>query len=274
MKIDKEITKTINKNKEQFVDFAEQAKQLLLTEANKETECLNSIGLNHHINVIQTVQGQEIERKNFEEKYKDKIISLEEIKAIACKYDLKFLRAKNFIGKVDRETGLKVAKFFEENKNELGRTNEDNFFIMAPPGAFALQGNTSEKARLERERISNEDPALFYKIPGKDYFVYIHKWGKDFTFWRKIRGLYFKSNISMLFFPSIVLFFILELGIKLSVPDISFENTLLTLLLLPICVGLGSVFTFCLVGETENWDDHYSTNATWNSIDRRSSIVL
>ena len=195
MDILKEMDKDIAEKREVAEDLTTQAKQLLLTAENKERDALVSAGLDRHIKEIDTTRGVEIEREQFEAKYGNRVLHADEIKALCVKYNLRFLNTHYFNGKVDAQTGMKVAKLMADHKTEMGRDNSDLFYVLAPPRAFAL--------REKPKKVVDLDPILFYKIPGSggQYYTYVHKWGEDFTIMRKFSGWLFKSVTNMILMP-------------------------------------------------------------------------
>lgn len=186
----KELDKVRKKSINSVESIITEANRLLTAGADAEQEALRKAGLNHKKMMVETAQGVEIERKSFEEQYKDHVFTEEEIKNICIKYDLRFLRSEFYRGNLDTQLGSKLKKFIEDHP-EVGNSS-DSFYIMAPDNCFEL---------IERPAkpfwTIKTDPVLMYKLPKQNKYVYIHKWGRDFTILRRLRGMLLSSLSNM-----------------------------------------------------------------------------
>lgn len=140
-----------------------------------------------------------IEVIDLEKKYKNGIYTRSQLKKLAITYHLRLLPAAHFTGKFDHAAGMKLNQFIKEQGLVFKKDEElgERFYILAPQENFRLV-DTQHIYAAQRRIL--EDPLLFYKVPGKDLFVKIHKWGKDFTILRFIDGLRWKSFWSRLTF--------------------------------------------------------------------------
>jgi len=176
--------------------------QLLLdTAGQEEREALRIVGLEHHVIHAENTRSVEIERKKFEEEYASSSFTETEIKDLCIKYDLRMLPTRLFVGKLDGEVASKLKAFVSKHKSEIGHYS-DNFYVIAPPKAFKL-----EDQPVKPERI---DPILVYKVPGarnreENQYILIHKWDKDFTLYRRLVALKYKSLTTLHMFWTLFL---------------------------------------------------------------------
>jgi len=187
------IKKELDRKREKSISnsdtFQGEAQKLIETHDTKEKDALRRAGLDYQVKKIEGNVGVEIERQQIEEEYGNDTFTEQEIKEICVKYDLRFLRTDYFQGSLDSKVSKKLKVFLEEHP-EIG-DRSDSFFIIAPSKAFNLQDN-------EKKPLFQLHPILVYQIPKQDdKYVYIHKWGFDFTFMRRLRGMFFESTMNM-----------------------------------------------------------------------------
>ena len=96
-----------------------------------------------------------------------RVFDRETIKQVAIRYRLRFLDAKYFKNTYPRETVLGIKQLEDGLGHEL-----TDFKILAPPEAFDLCD-------------ADADPLLFVPV-GKNRFYLVHKWGNDFTIFRRL----------------------------------------------------------------------------------------
>ena len=187
----KDLDREVKTKKDESEQFLAEANSLLLTAGNQEREALIRAGLDVHITQVDHSRTVEIERAKFEKQFSGRIVTKDEIKSVCLKYDLRFLRSQKFTGKVDALAGIKLL---ELQKSGIS-FDQNDFFVMAPPTAFNLEDKPKKVKQL--------DPALFYRIPKSasldgGMFLMVHKWGKDFTFMRRIMGFFYKNVFNMM----------------------------------------------------------------------------
>jgi hypothetical protein len=111
---------------------------------------------------------------------------------------------------------------------------------------------------------------LLYRPRSGDGYVFVHKWGKDFTAWRRFRGYFFESvgnmwtvTFSIYFMLVSCMFayisgsFTASLGQHLHFLWIAAVSVALTI------ITLGIMFL-----DMEDWDER-TTEYTWNSKRKR-----
>ncbi len=182
--LEKKRKKSIGNSEE----FLKETQLLLEAGADAEKRALRVAGLDHQIRHVESSMGIEIEREKFEKEYGESVFTGEEIKEICVKYDLRFFRSEYFKARLDTQIASKLSRFMKDNP-EVGESS-DSFYIIAPANAFELRNRPAKP-------FLTIDPILVYKLPRQDKYVYIHKWGRDFTVLRRLRGIFFESEDAM-----------------------------------------------------------------------------
>lgn len=159
--------------------FVSQTKQLLLEENAHENSLLFSAGMNGaHIERVR-LSNENAMRKELRMKTgAQAVLTKEEIRKLCIRYRLRFLPSHMYSGAIDNLTGRKLAEFLNKNGDPNPEISASHrLFIMAPADAF----------KLELTKVQPPDPVLFYQH--KDgLFSVVHKWGNDFTVFRRIVG--------------------------------------------------------------------------------------
>lgn len=266
MKVD--IIKELDRNRSNTQNTAEslvnEVKLLMDESARRERDALYVAGLTAHIEQVENAKGTEITRQKNETAYGERTFTEAELKAICVKYDLRMLRAKLFNGKLDGEVAPKLARFIENNKYEIGNQS-GNFFVIAPPNSFKLSKRPV--------KVRDVDPVLLYKVPKEDQYVFVHKWGRDFTLWRRFLGMFYSSVFSMWAISSSVMLFVSGVLYAIFNQEFvgEFEETIKPILVFSFFSLLGGfLFLGALFGEFEDFDERTS-DYLWNRENRRSS---
>lgn len=263
------LVKELKKEKEVTISKTEKVVQeatlLLQQDVDKEEEALRKAGLNYQLDFSRTKKSYQMERESFEKKYKGEVFSFREIKSLCLKYNLRFLPANLFIGQLDNQVATKLKAFMDLREGEIGNYSPD-FMIVAPENAFRLEGTQPKSPR-------KLDPILFYRIPGKDQYVFIWKWGKDFSFLRRLQGMYYLSQKSMINYTWCISFAILLGILKLSVPNFIVNPVTLFWLIPAVGLSFASVFIFFSIRYNAAHDDNWerlSSERLWNESTKRS----
>lgn len=250
------LEKTRKSSQDQAELVVQEVKLLMDTEAEAERKALRIAGLTNHMEHVDQHKGQEVERAKFEEEYGNSVFRENELQAICMKYDLRMLPSRRFLGKIDGEVAVKLKHFMENREGEMGNYSE-NFFIIAPESAFQLENQPRKPPR-------QIDPILVYKVPRKDQYVFIHKWGKDFTFWRRFRGFYFESVFNMLLVNWAVLSLVGSLFVTWLHGSINtFSEALWLGLPIGASVLLAHLALFIMFNDEKNWSRRTTAN-TWD----------
>ena len=168
-----------------------ETQRLIADKGAEDMGILKEMGMHDSVMKAVELHGRKLELDALESKY-GQIFTFEEIKSLALRYGLRFLRSDNYKGSVDPQMLAKMKEFFadagiEINKARLGF----NFFILAPYTAF----NMTER---ENKPIP-PDPILFYKLDEHNYRL-IHKWGADLIWYRRIIGWKYRFIINYITF--------------------------------------------------------------------------
>ena len=180
-------------------EVVKEVKLLMDSDAQEDLRIFRALGKNHSIAVSEDEMGKKLELEKLDGKYAGNVFTKDQIEKLAIKYNLRFLRAGLFCGKMDVQVAAKIKEFSKETDTEI--TNGAlayNFFILAPEKEFRL------KTEVTRKMWDVTDPAIFYKIDENHYRL-VHKWGTDFTILNRIQGIRNKSFWSRQLFDMAVL---------------------------------------------------------------------
>lgn len=108
----------------------------------------------------------------------DRVFHLSTIKALCVKYRLRFLDAGLFKGEIPSQAIFGIRELERRTSGPIM-----SYKIMAPAERFKLCD-------------SEVDPLLFVPI-GNDNYYLVHKWGKDISWTREIRGWSFRTPIHL-----------------------------------------------------------------------------
>jgi hypothetical protein len=117
---------------------------------------------------------------NPEQLDKNKIFSLDDIKSICVQYRLRFLDTKYFKMEQMPYEALQAIKNLEK---ETGK-EISHFKMLASAKFFKLED-------------VNKDPLLFAQVDENNYYL-VHKWGNDFSWYKKILSYPMRSVGSLL----------------------------------------------------------------------------
>lgn len=143
----------------------------LLKEAYKEEAKIQTDLLNETKEIL---FDHFTEHKSFLEAEKDRILSIEAIEKICLKYRLRFLDADLFKGEIPKEAYDRIDELEARYGKRFRR-----FRIIAPGEFFELD-------------FEDKDPIMVAELSPKK-FLFIHKWGKDMSWWRQVKAFPFKS---------------------------------------------------------------------------------
>jgi hypothetical protein len=112
---------------------------------------------------------------------KENLFTINQIKSICLKYNLRFLDSSYFKSEFPYEAISKIKAF--ENKYEV---KIKNFKVVAPAEVFKLED-------------CNKDPLLFAQLADNRYYL-IHQWGNDLAWYRALVSYPIKSIYSYFIF--------------------------------------------------------------------------
>lgn len=168
------------RNKEKNLDFILEEIAEILVENTKSREQIEE--------KLKSNSSSKENDFNFDLLETDKIFHINHIKKICIDYRLRFLDSKLFKNKIPEEAISKIHALEKAHQTEL-----QGFKIIAPSKAFHLE--------------NYDDPILFVPI-GNDYYYLIHKWGTEFTPFRKTLVRPFKDMGSFVTFSLIISLFL------------------------------------------------------------------
>jgi len=243
---------------------------LLLAETNevRETEAFRALGLVPEIEETLEVKGEQLARKNLEDKY-GTIYSATEIKALCMKYGLRILKTKNFTGPLKGDMAAKILDFNEIHgvTSTITSYEAEKYYILAPAEAF---GRSSRKSKLKT------DPILLYKVDSsKDvssrdnylkeaYYTVVYEWGSSFNIWRMItsyRKRNVATNIVHTFFTTFALTMIASgfMGLTSLYGTVGIATgigVLISIIKMAVLTGDSSRFAYKLIYRSWNKENH------------------
>lgn len=194
--VEKEIQSVKTKETSQFkMNPLEEVKLLMAGDAAEDIAILSKLSKHSDFQRIQRHVGEQIELEAFDEKFKGRVYTSEQIKKLCMDYNLRFLNSQRYTGSLDVEITAKLKEFAKECDLDLMQAlQHDKFYIMAPADCFILDKKEfTSKAAIRR---AEQDPVIFYRInnaKGEDVYRMIHKWGNDFSIFRLIQGFKWKN---------------------------------------------------------------------------------
>lgn len=182
---------SLKRQKQQEADSNTSLKEVKLLLAGEEQEdlrILKAMGRDSTLVTLEKENGKLIELENLEKEYAGGVFVKEDIKNLCIKYHLRFLPSVKFTGDIAVQVASEIKKFARQtNTNIDDHTLRTRFYIMAPPECFRLV----EKKFMKTPKAP-PDPLLFYHI-GEDKYRLIHKWGNDFSIFRRFLGFRWES---------------------------------------------------------------------------------
>lgn len=182
--IEEQLRKESGQRREEIAgDKALQEVKLLMSgDELEDMRILRQLGVNSNIQRLDNEHAKMIELENLDKQYGE-VFTIEEIKNLAIKYRLRLLNSKHFIGDLDVQIAAKVKQFAKDTNSQIDNFSLGvKFFILAPPEMFSL-----EQVDFVKTKDRYPDPLLFYKIDEEHYRL-IHKWGNDFSIFRRYTG--------------------------------------------------------------------------------------
>jgi hypothetical protein len=257
--IEKDLHKSRSTSYNGAEKHAEEIKLLIDGSSIEERNILKEAGLDFNVAGVEKVLGVNMVRSKKEIELDAKVFTEDEIRTACIKYDLRFLQSRYYKGKIEPNLGKKILEFFA-NKNIDGKNHEahNNLYIMAPKKAFNLEAMPNPPQL---------DPMMFYKMStteGEMYAV-VHKWGKDFTPFRRILGAARETSWHWFWFRTLMVFLASTLTTALFYNPISLEALFINACVAGAVVG---VWNLIEVGdESSSWSNYsesFNRNA-WNS---------
>jgi hypothetical protein len=261
VKLQDELKKLEETSIDSSTAFVDEVKLLLEGKSKEEVQVLKVIGLGNNIIKSEDQAKYRLEKEKLIKEYEGEVYSEEQVKHLAIKYKLKFLSTRHFNGHVSPDLGAILLRF--KNKHNLTEWDlSDKFYILAPQKMFTL--------------LEKHDPLLFYKVDNSHYKL-VHKWGSDFTLYRRILGIIYETRISarLYFLASLCLFAFLfnkllyPLTVHLYIPNTAntWVNTTLLVSFIVINILLGLVFL--IGGLMVDNSTYYGSDKEWNNPHKR-----
>jgi hypothetical protein len=253
--IEKELNKKVQKEIK-MVEPLKEVKLLLEGDAAEDARILRGLSNNSQFNRMERAVGEQVELERLKADYDGKVFKLETIKKLAIDYHLRFLNSTHYSGAYDVEVAAKIKDFARVTNTQLTDAGlRNDFFVLGPEELFELR---HEKYISKK----NVDPVIFYKIDSTHYRL-IHKWGKDFTFFRLLDGYRYKSWWHHQFFNTVMLLPISTLIFSLIFNVVNHPVVLIPTVLTSFLAAY-ITWGYSKHNESKQIDGYFSTE-NWNS---------
>jgi hypothetical protein len=188
VQLDKEL-----KEKKQAIDKVldantalQEIKLLMNGDSQEDLRIANGLGKQHTIVKAQNEIGKKLELEKLDDSFDGAVYTIDQIKALAIRYNLRFLSSQLFTSTIEVQAIAKIKEFAKKTNTSIDDyLIQKKFFILAPEKCFELVEDKLPKTKYP-------DPALFYKIDETHYKL-IHKWGVDFSVTRLLQGFKWSS---------------------------------------------------------------------------------
>ena len=194
IKLDQELRNIAQQDREKQEPLNE-VKMLLAGDAQEDLKIMRHLAGNSVLIQQEKEMSKIMDLEKHNTQY-GQTFTLEQVKALAVKYNLRFLPSSGFKGKMDVEAISKLKQFAKDYN--VSCTDEHSlssrFMMLAPAESFHMDVKDLKGIRqAEREKIAREkDPILFYKIDA-NHLRMVHKWGTDLSWHRLLSGYYWKN---------------------------------------------------------------------------------
>ena len=198
--LEQELRENARKERKAVTDPVKEVKLLLETSSSEDMRILRQLSPKSDLSRKDNIVSALIELENLEKKYAGEIFMIDQIEKLAIDYRLRFLQAKHFSGTFEATVAMKIREFAKSTNSPMdAHSLPNNYYILAPAQMFTLRSEKYVRPRVEL------DPVIFYQIDNKHYRM-IHKWGNDFSIFRRLTGFrwknfenYFAFNTALLY---------------------------------------------------------------------------
>jgi hypothetical protein len=172
--------------------------------------------------------AKNVKAKKLKEKYKDlEVYSKEDIMKMCTRYALVLAHSRKYEQEIPIEAGIKLNEIIPKTERYNKYYDPGNIYILAPKSHF-------DRSVAERTKL-NRDPIMF--IHENNEFIFVHKWGNDFTIFRRILGELTYNDFYKITFFSVLIAFI---GYTICKSGGCYFNIIgyLTLSILSMCLSI------------------------------------
>lgn len=236
-------------------------KLLLASNASEDARIMGQLSENSNFTRIQKKMGDKITLEKFDEEYGE-VFHISMIKALCEKYHLRFLGSRHYTGNIDTVVVQKIREFISKH-DHIGSDDyslRNSYFILAPPSMFKLE---------DKIIVKEKDPVIFYRIDESHYRL-IHKWGNDFSVFRRLLGWKWSKAENYLAFWTVIGYIA---GAFLANVFTSIEFGRNNVWITPL-ISVLSAYSFRAIaystklGSNDRLENDYFTSRNWNSLDK------
>lgn len=170
----------------------------MLAAPDDKKKLLSEIGLDHGFRAIQEIQQEVMERSKLEEEVSDDLYSGNEIYDLIRDYNLVITKFKSYKGYVSMDLTDKIYDYFIKNK--YGSTESNNMYIVS--SKHAIDKGKKECPFVIIHKVSNRNDQT------ETYWRIVYKSPKLFSFFQYVKGMIFKSSLSLGITNAIIVFVI------------------------------------------------------------------
>lgn len=189
---------------------------------------------NIHQRLGQPPQGKPFDFQQLDMADASRVLTLEGVKKVCLKYNLRFLDTVHFKAPFPYEAVLAIKRFEEKYGVII-----DQFKIAAPADVFQLEE-------------CHQDPVLFARLSDNQYYL-LHQWGKDLTWYRAILAYPIK-NIYTYFMCMWIPAIIIAFGIPVNWLQTGAEHVMQFRLWLTVHTFIALFFFTLFIGSTARWN--------------------
>lgn len=175
----------------------QEAQKLLAWEDQEAQRMLQKMSPRAVPSMVADDMGRKLTMDNLDAAYHGDVFTSEQIQKLAMKYNLRFLKTRDYRGNFDKEITDKLQEFAKLTNTTITEGNlTANFYILAATELFIGDNNHKDK----RIMYNGWNSMLFYSIPtvGNSYRL-VHTWGKNAGFFRVINGMFHRNANTRVF---------------------------------------------------------------------------
>lgn len=251
---DKEKAKQLDEN-----SAVKDIKLLMQADETEDLRLIRGIASNSQMAIAQNRIGEKLELENLENKYAGNVFTTAQIRDLAIKYRLRFLKSNRFTGEMPIEVIAKIKAFAKETNTNISDAVVDRkFFILAPKENFKMVKTLQKK---QRKPI---DPAIFYKIDDNHYRL-IHQWGADFSIFRRVLGAKWENWTNVTTFLHMKWFIAIMFIFGFIFPAFTLANLAWAGLIVGVISYIGARLHKLFMYGEGNYLKNMTTDSNWNN---------
>lgn len=192
MKLKVDLVRELEETSVQQEAVVKQAQRLLSAAHDQDEAVVSTLGIDVNRRVRDKTLEEQAVRRHASALPNTSAIGRDDLLRVGAKYRLKVRPVSEYSGPIPPDLGAAVNRFVKEAGIPSLEHSKSRFFVLAPPHMFAAK----DAAEVNREfptaprgrAARHPDPVLLYS-KDMQHFDFVHKWGDDFTAWRRALGV-------------------------------------------------------------------------------------